>query len=144
MRKMGSFPCGITQGQEVGGRREQGLHVPGMDMVSVQGPVRWPQRPTHQEVILRLLHLNTLVSTRKGPVDKLKMQEIIDVKTSVGDCMNGKGILFNATSKMTSSIHPQHPHECQVVWPGSLVHDRGDTGRQSMILSPGFVITNWL
>lgn len=109
MRKMGSFPHGITRGQEAGWRREQGLCIPGMDAVSVQGPVQWPQCPTHQEEILRILYLNVLGFTRKDPVDKLKMQEI-DVKTSGRDRTNGKGILFNAVSKMTSSTHRQHPY----------------------------------
>lgn len=111
VRKTGSFPCGITGGQEVGWSREQELHIPGADTVSVQRPVPWPQHPTHREVVLRLLHLNMLFLTRKDPVDKLKIQEM-DVKTSVGDCTNGKRILFNVISKTTSSTHPQHPHEC--------------------------------
>lgn len=85
--------------------------------MSVQGPVRWQQHPTHPEVILRLLHLNVLVLTREDPLDKLKMQEM-DLKTSVGDCMDGKGILFNVISKMTSPTHPQHDTSVQVGWPG--------------------------
>lgn len=91
--------------------RSRSHEVPGMDTVSVQGPVQWPQCPTLQEVILRLLHLNILGFTSKDPIDKLKTQEA-DVKTSVGDCMNGDRILFNAISKITSSTHPQHPHKC--------------------------------
>lgn len=82
-----------------------------MDMVSVQGPVRWPQHPTPQEAIFRLLHLNILGFTSKDPIDKIKMQEV-DVKNSVGDCVNREGTLFNAISKITSSTHPQHPHVC--------------------------------